>query len=193
LINKGQSLGSLFLASEAFVKFIPDIYFETTGYAFTYPLFRHIANVPVCCYTHYPTISTDMLKNVSQQVHRYNNRRFISQSQFLTRCKLFYYRLFAAMYSWCGRCSDCVMVNSTWTLGHINNLWSLTYKTKTVYPPCDVNKLEPIFADRRHDENFYIASVAQIRPEKNHELQIRAVAKFIEKYSFERIELLSEI
>ena len=177
----GQSVGSLVLAIEAFVKFIPDIYFETTGYAFTYPLYKHIANVPVCCYTHYPTISTDMLEIVTQQVPRYNNRRLISQSVLLTKCKMVYYQLFAKMYSWCGRCSDCVMVNSSWTQAHINNLWSLAYKTRTIYPPCDVNKLEPVFSDKRHDENFYIASVAQIRPEKNHQLQIRALAKFLEK------------
>ena len=169
------------MAVEAFIKFIPDVFFETTGYAFSYPLFKHVGGVPVCCYTHYPTISTEMLENVVQQVHSYNNREIISRSNLLTKCKLVYYRLFAAVYSFCGRCSDCVMVNSSWTQGHINNLWSLAYKTKTVYPPCDVNKLEPVFSDKRHDENFFIASVAQIRPEKNHQLQIRAVAKFLDK------------
>jgi alpha-1,2-mannosyltransferase len=174
-------LGSLLLGIESLLKFVPDVYMETTGYAFTYPLFHYIANTPVCCYTHYPTISTDMLNMVSNNQQNFNNRTIISQSRTLTRLKLVYYNFFARVYSWCGRCSDCVMVNSSWTQNHINQLWALAYKTKVVYPPCDVKLFEPIFGDRKHDENFYIASVAQIRPEKNHQLQIRALAKFIQK------------
>lgn len=169
------------LGVEAFLKFIPDIYFETTGYAFTYPLFHYLANIPVCCYTHYPTISSDMLQRVQNQSQSYNNRRLISRSPFLTKVKLYYYKFFAYLYSVCGRCAVCVMVNSSWTQAHINYIWSLTYRTRIVYPPCDVRKFEPIFDSSKHDENFYIASVAQIRPEKNHQLQIRALAKFIEK------------
>jgi alpha-1,2-mannosyltransferase len=166
---------------EAFLKYIPDIYFETTGYAFTYPIFHYLAGIAVGCYTHYPTISTDMLDKVVQQNHSYNNRRIISQSRFLTKLKLYYYRLFAKLYSLSGRCSDCVMVNSSWTQAHINNLWSMTYKTQIVFPPCDVSKFDSIFDDKKHDENFFISSVAQFRPEKNHQLQVRALGKFIEK------------
>jgi alpha-1,2-mannosyltransferase len=178
----GQSIGSLVLGIEAFLKYIPDIYFETTGYAFTYPLFYYLGNVPVCCYTHYPTISSDMLQRVQDQSHSYNNRQLISRSPLLTRVKLVYYKLFARLYSLCGRCSSCVMVNSSWTQAHINYIWSLTYKTRIVYPPCDVKKFDTVFESSKHDENFYIASVAQIRPEKNHQLQIKALAKLIQKY-----------
>ena len=175
----GQSLGSVVLGIEAMIKFIPDIYFETTGYAFTYPLFHYIANTPVCTYTHYPTISSDMLNRVEAKNSAFNNRQFIAKSQFLTKLKILYYRLFARLYSLSGRCACCVMVNSSWTQAHINELWSLTYRTKIVYPPCDVIKFDTIFDHKKHDENFYIASVAQIRPEKNHQLQIRALAKFL--------------
>ena len=171
----------MILGVEAFLKYIPDVYFETTGYAFTYPLFHYLAGIPVCCYTHYPTISTDMLETVFQQTQTFNNRRWISQSKLLTNCKLAYYRLFAKLYSLCGRCACCIMVNSTWTQEHINQIWSLTYRTKIVYPPCDVEKFKAVFDDKKHDENFYISSVAQFRPEKNHQLQVRSFAKFIEK------------
>ena len=120
------------LGIEAFLKFIPDIYFETTGYAFTYPLFYYFGNIPVCCYTHYPTISTDMLERVVQQRTLYNNRAMITRSPFLTKLKFIYYQLFAKLYSFCGRCSTCIMTNSSWTQGHIEKLWSMTYKTKIV-------------------------------------------------------------
>jgi len=36
----GQSLGSLVLGLEALLTFIPDVYFDSMGYAFTLPLFR---------------------------------------------------------------------------------------------------------------------------------------------------------
>ncbi|XP_065046394.1 GDP-Man:Man(3)GlcNAc(2)-PP-Dol alpha-1,2-mannosyltransferase-like [Musa acuminata AAA Group] len=52
----GQSLGSVYLSWEALRKFTPQFYFDTSGYAFTYPLAR-IFGCKVICYTHYPTIS----------------------------------------------------------------------------------------------------------------------------------------
>ena len=63
----GQSLGSIFLSFEALFKLIPDVYFDSMGYAFTYPIFKYLANRPVACYVHYPTISTDMLQVVKNQ------------------------------------------------------------------------------------------------------------------------------
>lgn len=185
----GQSIGSVLLGVEAMTKFIPDIYFETTGYAFTYPLFYYIAGVPVACYTHYPTISSDMLQKVDNHNVSYNNRRFIGNSKILTKCKLIYYRLFAKIYSMCGRCSECVMVNSSWTQNHINELWSLAYGTRIVYPPCDVKKFESVFDSDKHDTNFYISSVAQIRPEKNHQLQIKSFAKFLNRIRCEEKDM----
>jgi alpha-1,2-mannosyltransferase len=176
----GQSLGSMIVGFEAIVKFVPDIYFETTGYAFTYPIFYYLANIPVCCYVHYPTISVDMLNNVSQRNFAFNNRYLISRSKFLTQSKLFYYKLFSKLYSMCGRCSTCIMVNSSWTLGHINNLWSVSYRTNIVFPPCDIETFSKIENPKR-DDNFFIASVAQFRPEKNHQLQIKSFNLLLEK------------
>lgn len=122
-----------------------------------------------------------MLELVSNNRENFNNRGSISRSPTLTQAKLAYYKIFARLYSWSGRCADCVMVNSTWTQNHINKLWELAYKTKIVYPPCDVKLFEPVFGDQRHDQRFHIASVAQFRPEKNHSMQIRALAIFIKK------------
>ena len=69
----GQSLGSVFLGYEAIRHLIPDVFIgefrirrgqaatdepraDTMGYAFTYPLIKHLAGVPVGAYVHYPTI-----------------------------------------------------------------------------------------------------------------------------------------
>lgn len=42
----------------------------------------------------------------------------------------------------CGRFSDCIMVNSTWTEEHINRVWDLPLSTHRVYPPCDTAGLK---------------------------------------------------
>mgnify|MGYP002715721811 CR=1 FL=1 len=65
------------------------------GYAFTYPLFKYIGHCKIATYTHYPTITTDMLKIVSKRVPTYNNRQFVAKSPFLTGGKLIYYKIFA--------------------------------------------------------------------------------------------------
>jgi alpha-1,2-mannosyltransferase len=73
----GQSLGSVYLAWEALNKFTPQFYFDTSGYAFTYPLARLFGS-KVICYTHYPTISSDMVERVKQRNSMYNNNSRIS-------------------------------------------------------------------------------------------------------------------
>jgi alpha-1,2-mannosyltransferase len=52
----GQSLGTVYLAWEAL----------TSGHAFTYPLAR-LSGYKVIYYTHYPTISSDMVERVKQR------------------------------------------------------------------------------------------------------------------------------
>lgn len=60
----GQSVGSVFLGWEALIEFVPDLYVDSMGYAFTLPLFRFLGGCSVVSYVHYPTISTDMLSVV---------------------------------------------------------------------------------------------------------------------------------
>jgi alpha-1,2-mannosyltransferase len=74
----GQSLGSMILAWEALSKLTPLIFLDTSGYAFTYVLARAAGSF-VMCYTHYPTISTDMLERVRSRASLYNNDVRISR------------------------------------------------------------------------------------------------------------------
>ena len=78
----GQSFGSLVLATEALLSFVPSIYVDTMGYAFTMPLFKYLGGSSVGCYVHYPTISTDMLERVGRRKAMYNNR--CSNTQLVT-------------------------------------------------------------------------------------------------------------
>ncbi|GLG95470.1 Asparagine-linked glycosylation protein 11-like protein [Gryllus bimaculatus] len=175
----GQSLGSIILGLEALFSFLPDVYVDSMGYAFTLPLFKYIGCCRTACYVHYPTITSDMLHRVSQRTVAHNNRRLVARSPFLTAGKLLYYRIFSMAYSWAGRCADCVMVNSSWTEDHINDLWKCPLKTHRIYPPCDVNDLKqlPILKQdaNKKDKLLKIVSVGQFRPEKDHPLQLRSM------------------
>ncbi|GFG39376.1 hypothetical protein Cfor_03223 [Coptotermes formosanus] len=171
----GQSLGSIVLGAEALAAFVPDLYIDTMGYAFTFPVFKLVGGCNVACYVHYPTITGDMLSRVSRHVIAHNNRPYVARSPFLTAGKLLYYRLFAWLYGWVGRCADIVMVNSSWTEEHINEIWQCSLKTHRVYPPCDVEELKQMPLLSEGSNIIKIVSVGQFRPEKDHPLQLRAM------------------
>lgn len=68
-----------------------------------------------------------------------------------------------------------VMVNSSWTRRHIVDLWWQWNKPARVYPPCDTRALQALPLDRRL-KRVYLLSIAQFRPEKDHAMQLRALA-----------------
>nr|KYP45189.1 Asparagine-linked glycosylation protein 11 isogeny [Cajanus cajan] len=175
----GQSLGSMYLAWEALCKFTPLYYFDTSGYAFTYPLAR-LFGCKVICYTHYPTISSDMLARVRQHSLMYNNDALIAKSVWLSRCKIIYYAFFSCLYGIVGSCAHLAMVNSSWTKSHIENLWRVPDRIKRVYPPCDTSGLQVLPLERSAEVPVLI-SVAQFRPEKAHTLQLEAFSAAIKR------------
>ncbi|CAF3251225.1 unnamed protein product [Rotaria socialis] len=187
----GQSVGSMILGLEALIRFIPDIYIDSMGYSFTYPIFYYLASIPIFAYVHYPTISTDMLEQVKERRPTYNNRRLIANSSNVSQIKLIYYRIFAYLYGWCGRCAQMAYCNSTWTQGHVQHIWKLPLNSiHLVYPPCDVKKflLMPLVND---DEQIMktIVSIGQFRPEKDHELQIRSFHELLQRLPEHRQKL----
>ncbi|CAL5363897.1 unnamed protein product [Camellia sinensis] len=175
----GQSFGSVYLSWEALSKFTPQYYFDTSGYAFTYPVAR-MFGCKVICYTHYPTISLDMLSRVRGRRSLYNNDALIAQSILLSQCKAIYYLFFSWMYGIVGSCADLAMVNSSWTQSHIDNLWGIPDRIKRVYPPCDTSGLQALPLERPV-KSPTIISVAQFRPEKAHTLQLEAFSVAIRK------------
>lgn len=200
----GQSLGSMFLGWEALIAFVPDLYIDSMGYAFTLPIFRYLGDCKVASYVHYPTVSTDMLSVVRERNPRFNNADFISRNPVLSAVKVLYYCCFALLYGLAGSCSDVVMVNSTWTLGHILALWRSPSRTCVVYPPCDVRAFLGVPLEGEDEDEMEegweelggeeesgggggdkkchsIVSVGQFRPEKDHPLQIRAFRKLLDR------------
>lgn len=177
----GQSVGSVFLGWEALCRFRPDTFIDTMGYAFTFPLFALIGCCRVGCYVHYPTISTDMLEQVRSRSVGVCNKATIAQSRVLSAGKLLYYRGFAALYGFVGRFAEVIMVNSSWTRGHIDSLWRVPARTTTVFPPCDTDSLAalPLKRALTHEGGRLVLSLAQFRPEKNHAMQLRAFSRFL--------------
>ncbi len=189
----GQSLGSVILGLEALNSFVPDIYVDTMGYAFTLPIFSFLAGCKTVSYVHYPTITTEMIQTVRSRQASYNNRNYIAGNRFLSLFKLVYYKIFAMMYRFVGRFSDIVMVNSSWTQDHINSLWKCPMGAHRVYPPCDTSDLQTIPLERNTSHKIKIVSVSQFRKEKNHPLQLRTLdllRQLVPEEVWEMIELV---
>ncbi|CAG5057867.1 unnamed protein product [Parnassius apollo] len=170
-----QSLGSMVLGMEAFMKLNPDIFIDTTGFAFTYPIFRYLAQCPVACYVHYPTITSAMMRRVKHRITSYNNSSLVARNPLFTWLKLIYYKIFGWLYGVVGRCADVVMVNGSWTEEHISEVWHLQYSTHRVYPPCEVTELKKLRSLVKESDPIRILSVAQFRPEKDHPLMLQAM------------------
>ncbi|VDD91664.1 unnamed protein product [Enterobius vermicularis] len=176
-----QMLAGFIVGMEALLKCNPEVFIDTMGYPMTLPVFRWIAGARVGCYVHYPTISSDMIEGVRSRKPAFNNPEWIARSNFSTTLKVLYYRLCTIIYRVCGISSEAVMVNGSWTKNHIVNLWKIPARTFLVYPPCDVDffmKRNSNAESLLQEEKFVqILSVSQIRPEKNHELQLRVFSK----------------
>ncbi|BGP56869.1 hypothetical protein JCM8202_002927 [Rhodotorula sphaerocarpa] len=200
----GQSFGSIVLAAEGLFStrgVVPDVWIDTMGYAFAYPLVRYVCRVPVASYTHYPTISTDMVGRVRDRRAGHTNSAAVARSRVLSSLKLAYYRLFAAAYTASLACADVLWVNSSWTRAHVQSLLlgggkagpasaaSAQTRIRLLYPPCDARHLATFplsSADRAGPdaEQVSIVSLAQFRPEKEHPTQLRAFAKLLASPTF---------
>uniref|UniRef100_A0A915PJD4 GDP-Man:Man(3)GlcNAc(2)-PP-Dol alpha-1,2-mannosyltransferase n=1 Tax=Setaria digitata TaxID=48799 RepID=A0A915PJD4_9BILA len=149
-----QSLAGFLVGVEALLRYNPHVLIDTMGYPFTLPLFRLVESAE---FSH-------------------NNAQWIAKSRFFTYCKLIYYRIFAILYSLSGICSELVMVNGTWTRDHIVALWGVDDRTYLIYPPCNVDNLLRINSRAenllKEEKRVQILSIGQIRPEKDHRLQI---------------------
>lgn len=184
----GQSIGSLVLGWDAFNLLVPDILIDTAGYAFTLAFCKWLfPHVPTAAYVHYPTISTDMLKSLHDEVGNQGLNAGLGKGM-KGEIKQFYWEYFAKLYSWVGGRVDVVMTNSTWTQRHISSLWG-PYRKKNshaisvLYPPCAVAELqEKIPVDSARSNTLLY--IAQFRPEKMHHIIIEAFANYLKHAKF---------
>jgi alpha-1,2-mannosyltransferase len=184
-----QSLSSIIVGFECLLmNATPEVFVDTTGHAFIYPLAYLCGVSKVVAYVHYPIISSDMLNKVREQRPSYNNDSRIASSVTISKLKLFYYNFFAKLYSFVGSFADNVMVNSSWTAGHMSHLWNRqinnnnSFKLKKdiikLFPPCNTSHLQQIplrltsSSEVNKSRERIILSIGQFRPEKDHFLQL---------------------
>ena len=181
-----ESLRTMRLAWKALTyswELMPDIFVDTTGYAFSYLIANLCFGCRVWAYVHYPTISTDMLQLVWEQRRAaYNHASYIAQSKLATYAKLAYYCGFAFLYGIAGSMAHVVLVNSTWTCNHVASLWRLAAwqsRIEIMYPPC---RQESTLSISNISRQNVILSIGQFRPEKDHVLQIEALVNFHKRF-----------
>ena len=172
-----ESWGTVKLAWYALNVVNPHIYIDTTGCAFTFLVAKLLAGCKIGTYVHYPTISSDMLSLVWARRPSYNNNMQIASNPIVSYVKLLYYSVFALCYGLVGSLADLTMVNSTWTKGHIQQMWKLAGNIHILFPPVDTNSLKDLPLAKR--ENIII-SIGQFRPEKDHVLQITSFTKLLQ-------------
>lgn len=174
-----QAAGSVWMAWHGISTLVPDVFVDTMGYPFAYPLVSWVTHVPVAAYVHYPVISKDMLATVT-----------LKQSPVraaLAVAKLVYWRVFALTYTFAGSYCSVVMTNSSWTNNHMQHMWWYNHKAehiKIVYPPCGTQALSEIaMSEETSARSPNIVYIAQFRPEKRHDIVLREFNKFYKEYT----------
>lgn len=185
----GQAYGSIRMAFEACNQLLPDMFIDTMGYAFAYPIVRLFdKRIPIGAYVHYPMISTDMLQRIKHRQAGHTNSSDVSRSRWRSQAKLVYYHLFAWAYSYALRTSNVLVANGTWTQNHLNSLILACSATpshpryvQTVYPPCDTASL--VCFELQGRSKMQLVSLAQFRPEKEHAVQVKLIKEIIDRRS----------
>ncbi|KAG7925819.1 hypothetical protein KL925_004229 [Ogataea polymorpha] len=160
----GQALGSIFVCFSSLTKLVPDVFIDTQGLPFCYPLVA-LLHIPVVAYVHYPLISSDMLNKLS------------SKSVYIL-LKYVYWTLMMKLYQLAATFIDCTLCNSTWTCDHIRAIWGSNAKTspQILYPPTGIE--ESRIADPLGEKDRVLLYLAQFRPEKRHRLLLKEFAKY---------------
>jgi alpha-1,2-mannosyltransferase len=152
---------------EALQAYPCDVFIDTIGVACAYAAIKLYYSPKIVSYTHYPMISTDMLKQIGQGA-QFNNSEQVERSWFYRNVKRVYYHFLMFTYKFCGRYADQVATNSSWTNDHILELWQRPKITTKIFPPCDTSEVSNLLG-RAKRENIMV-SFAQFRPEKDHAL-----------------------
>lgn len=171
-------------SSGGFVGGIPALFIDTSGWSLSHFVAR-AAGCRVAAYVHYPIVSSDMLRRVGSgggeeeggcalavagggggSVGAGGPRTSSSfRSRLRSWAKTAYYHAVAAGYGAAGGACDVAMANSSWTAGHLEQLWwrrpriskekkngkekvSSFSSSTIVYPPCGVSSLQDLPLER---------------------------------------------
>lgn len=182
------------------------------GYGFVLPFVRLVTGgeCSIGSYTHYPTVSADMVKRVRERSSAGVENGGVAGSTWRTQAKLVYYAIFTHVYSLALLFSEHTMTNSSWTQAHIQNLLSAAKSSfaasillmdeaaqqaresrgestvderpvcEVVYPPCDTHILTALGNLEKRQRE--LVSLAQFRPEKDHAKQLQALSILLKSH-----------
>ncbi|KAG7809324.1 hypothetical protein KL921_003321 [Ogataea angusta] len=165
----GQALGSVFVCFRSLTKLVPDVFIDTQGLPFCYPLVA-LLRIPVVAYVHYPLISADMLNK-------------LSSNSVYHLAKYVYWTSMMKLYQLAANFIDYTLCNSTWTCNHVRSIWGSSAQTspQIVYPPTGID--ESKIADPLAEKDRVLLYLAQFRPEKRHRLLLQEFAGYAKKTS----------
>ena len=125
-------------------------------------------------------MSNDMLNKVTSRRVDFNNKELFTSNTLLFRLKVFYYKLFLLCYRICGQFVHVGVGNSNWTTSRIMDVWRRK-DIQVLYPPAAIGN--PIIPIEEHERRkVAIVSLAQFRPEKNQELQVRVFSRVLKSF-----------
>ncbi|KAH3670348.1 hypothetical protein WICMUC_004844 [Wickerhamomyces mucosus] len=171
----GQAFGSMILSYEAIksFEFKPDVWIDTMGYPFSYPIVYLFLQIPIIAYVHFPVISKDMLNKLNFSLSIYGVKQLL---------KYIYWYSFLIAYKLVGRLVDITLTNSSWTNNHIKSIWTLNRDITILYPPCSTENFvnpEEFNNKEKWTRDNSIVVLAQFRPEKRHLLIIEQYSIFL--------------
>lgn len=140
-----------------------------------------------------------MLKKVRDMRPSYNNNAIIAKSASISTVKLIYYSIYACIYGFIMKhLTDQVIVNSSWTEGHIKHIVNGIFSSNEasvdtdrrvikIFPPCNTSILTKFklldsqeFKCANGKRLPLFLSIGQFRPEKEHAIQICAFYKVLQ-------------
>jgi len=89
-----QILAYYEVVAEALLTVPCDLFIDTMGVGAAYPLVKFMFNTKILSYTHYPTISSDMVDQIDTLHYNYQ-----VQNETKTKIKKLYYRVLMLVYS----------------------------------------------------------------------------------------------
>lgn len=206
-----RAVGSMMLAYEALGVLVPDVFVDTAGFAFAYPLVAWLVNVPVVSYVHAPQVLVPKHGGAggSDDNGGKKKKAGLVRRAWMRGC----WTGLALVYAFVGSYASVVMANGTWTQQHMQRLWWIgksssvstagnssskqakdskstsVSKIELVFPPCDVGSI----GERSHPGGGGgsaqdIVYIAPFRPQKQHELVMTQFAAFLKSFNHQQKE-----
>ncbi len=100
-----QMVAFVRVALEAFQLYPCDVFVDTVGVGCSYAALKILFGCKIVSYTHYPMISSDMLKQIGSG-SSFNNAEAIENSWLYRSIKRLYYHVLMFTYRFCGRFAD---------------------------------------------------------------------------------------